>query len=97
MKHQIRITLFAVACLVSEVHAQDPHNPPDVNLERARQILTMARRDVFQHAHTGERGLLGLALAPDYPVSGRLYVNFTNPQGHTVVARFLRSAGNPVR
>jgi hypothetical protein len=50
MKHQIRITLFAVACLVSEVHAQDTHNPPDVNLERARQILTMARRDVFQHA-----------------------------------------------
>ncbi len=43
----------------------------------------------------GERGLLGLAFAPDYATSGRFYVNFTNPAGHTVVARFLRSA-NPL-
>jgi glucose/arabinose dehydrogenase len=40
----------------------------------------------------GERGLLGLAFAPDYASSGRFYVNFTNPSGHTVVARFKRSA-----
>jgi glucose/arabinose dehydrogenase len=40
----------------------------------------------------GERGLLGMALAPDYPGSGRFFVNFTNPAGHTVVARFERSA-----
>lgn len=39
----------------------------------------------------GERGLLGLAFAPDYATSGRLYVNFTNPAGHTVIARFRRS------
>ncbi len=43
----------------------------------------------------GERGLLGLALAPNYASSGRFYVNFTNPAGHTVIARFRRSAGNP--
>jgi len=43
----------------------------------------------------GERGLLGLAFAPDYAASGRFYVNFTNRQGHTVVAR-LRRSGNPV-
>src|SRR5262245_20011099 len=43
----------------------------------------------------GERGLLGMALAPDYPSSGRFYVNFTNPDGHTVVARFRRSV-NPL-
>jgi glucose/arabinose dehydrogenase len=40
----------------------------------------------------GERGLLGLAFAPDYASSRRFYVNFTNPAGHTVVARFRRSA-----
>ena len=40
----------------------------------------------------GEQGLLGLAFAPDYATSGRFYVNFTNPAGHTVVARFQRSA-----
>src|SRR4051794_18983856 len=32
----------------------------------------------------GERGLLGLAFAPDYASSGRVFVNFTNPDGHTV-------------
>jgi glucose/arabinose dehydrogenase len=44
----------------------------------------------------GERGLLGLAFAPDYAASGRFYVNFTNTAGDTVVARFKRSAGNPL-
>jgi glucose/arabinose dehydrogenase len=36
----------------------------------------------------GERGLLGLACATD----GRLFVNFTDRSGNTVVARFRRSA-----
>jgi glucose/arabinose dehydrogenase len=40
----------------------------------------------------GERGLLGLAFAPDYASSGRFFVNFTNRDGDTVVARFRRSA-----
>jgi glucose/arabinose dehydrogenase len=40
----------------------------------------------------GEQGLLGLAFAPDYATSQRFFVNFTNRQGDTVVARFRRSA-----
>jgi glucose/arabinose dehydrogenase len=43
----------------------------------------------------GERGLLGMAFAPDYETSGRLFVNFTNAAGHTVVARFRQST-NPL-
>jgi glucose/arabinose dehydrogenase len=43
-------------------------------------------------ASGGERGLLGFAFAPDYATSGRFYVNFTNPSGDTVIARFKRSA-----
>src|SRR5262245_50901173 len=43
----------------------------------------------------GERGLLGIAFAPD-TASGRVFINFTNPNGDTVVARFRRSAGNPL-
>jgi glucose/arabinose dehydrogenase len=43
----------------------------------------------------GERGLLGLAFAPDAG-GGRLFVNFTNPSGDTVVARFRRPAGSVV-
>src|SRR5215217_6518827 len=34
---------------------------------------------------TGERGLLGMAFDPDTS-SGRVYVNFTNTNGDTVVA-----------
>jgi glucose/arabinose dehydrogenase len=46
----------------------------------------------------GERGLLGLAFAPDYAVSGRFFVNYTRqPDGHTVVARYRRSASDPLR
>src|SRR5262245_7305527 len=44
----------------------------------------------------GERGLLGLAFSPDYTVSGRFFVDFTDPNGNTVVARFKRSIGNPL-
>jgi len=40
---------------------------------------------------SGEQGLLGLAFAPDTS-TGRVFVNFTNRQGDTVVARFRRSA-----
>lgn len=45
----------------------------------------------------GEQGLLGLAFAPDYATSGRLFVNFTNSSGHTVIARFRRSTADPRR
>jgi glucose/arabinose dehydrogenase len=40
----------------------------------------------------GERGLLGLAFAPDHATSGRVYVNFVNTAGDSVVARFRTSA-----
>ena len=43
-----------------------------------------------QIAAGGERGLLGLAFPPDAVASRRVFVNFTNPDGHTVVARYTR-------
>jgi glucose/arabinose dehydrogenase len=42
-----------------------------------------------------ERGLLGLAFAPDYADSGRFYVNYTDVDGNSVVARYLVNAGDP--
>jgi len=51
----------------------------------------------------GEQGLLGLAFPPDYATSGRFYVYFSAPPAgepnvanHSIVARFKRSAGNPL-
>jgi len=46
--------------------------------------------------NSGEQGLLGLAFAPDYATSRRFFVNFVNTNGDTVIARFLRSATNPL-
>jgi glucose/arabinose dehydrogenase len=43
----------------------------------------------------GERGLLGMAFPLDAASSGRVFVNFINGSGNTVIARFRRSAGNP--
>lgn len=42
----------------------------------------------------GERGLLGMALAPDFVESGRFFVNFTDRNGDTVVARFRRAGAD---
>jgi glucose/arabinose dehydrogenase len=42
----------------------------------------------------GERGLLGLAFHPRYDSTGYFFVNYTNPAGNTVVARYQVSA-NP--
>jgi hypothetical protein len=43
----------------------------------------------------GERGLLALAVDPDYLTNGRFYVYYTRGDGDIVVARYQRSAGNP--
>jgi len=45
----------------------------------------------------GEQGLLGLALAPDYAESRRLFVKFNNRSGDTVVARYRTRADNPTQ
>lgn len=42
-----------------------------------------------------ERGLLGLAFAPDYATSGRFYVNYTDTIGRSVIARFGVSPTDP--
>ncbi len=37
----------------------------------------------------GEQGLLGIAFAPDFKTNGRVYVNYTDVKGTTVVARYV--------
>jgi len=44
-----------------------------------------------------ERGLLGLAFHPDYAVNGRFFVNYTDTDGDTVIARYAVDPTNPRR
>ncbi len=42
-----------------------------------------------------EQGLLGLAFHPRYPENGRFFVNYTDLDGNTVIARFNVTAADP--
>lgn len=68
---------------------------PETN---ARQLFLDLSEKVTWDANTGgytERGLLGLAFAPDYAASGLFYVNYTDRNGASVLARYRVSADNP--
>lgn len=53
--------------------------------------------DVSDRINTGgERGLLSIAFSPDYASNGEFYLNYTNEDGDTVVARY-RVGNNPNR
>jgi glucose/arabinose dehydrogenase len=85
---------------------QDPSNPSvQFVVEQGGRVRAVASgvlqpRDFLDLSSLvstqAEQGLLGLAFPPDYAASGRFYVNFTNVDGHTVVARFRRSSGDPL-
>ncbi|MEA3014105.1 MAG: hypothetical protein QOD42_2650 [Sphingomonadales bacterium] len=47
-----------------------------------------------QVATDGERGLLGLALAPDFNATGNFYVFLTDTAGHVQIRRYRTLAGN---
>ena len=46
-------------------------------------------------ASGGERGLLGIAFHPGYPADPRIFVDYTDQAGNTVVSSFRVSAGDP--
>lgn len=52
--------------------------------------------DISSLVSTGdEQGLLGLAFHHDYENSGHFFINYTNLDGDTVIARYARSASDP--
>ncbi len=53
--------------------------------------------DVSSLIATGgsEQGLLGLAFSPRFAQNGQFFINYTNTQGDTIVARYTVSASNP--
>ncbi len=103
----LRATVFVTGLTAPVAFVQDPTQPNVqfvveqgglIRVVRDGQLLAGAFLDLSASiASGGERGLLGLAFAPDYGVSRRFYVNFTDLSGNTVVARFLRSATDAMR
>lgn len=102
---QLRLEVFASGFQSPVALVQDPANTSVFFVvEQAGRIRTIRNRaiepvdflDIRPAVGSGgERGLLGLAFAPDSASSGRFFVNFTDRNGDTVVARFRRSA-NPL-
>jgi len=60
---------------------------------RDGQVLDEPFLDVSsQVVSGGEQGLLGLAFAPDYARSGRLYIDYTDTNGDTRIVEYRRGA-----
>jgi glucose/arabinose dehydrogenase len=98
----LRTSVYVSGLTAPVAFVQDPSNPVVQFVVEQGGRIRAVRDGVLQGTDFldlrgvvnagGERGLLGLAFAPDYASSGRFYVNFTNAAGNIVVARFRRSA-----
>ena len=104
---QLQTSVF-VSGLVQPVGlVQDLSNPARQYVLEQRGVIRVVNGGVLEAldfldltlsvSTGGERGLLGLAFPPNYASSGRFYVNFTDTNGNTVIARFQRSAANPLQ
>jgi glucose/arabinose dehydrogenase len=57
-------------------------------------ISDLLSSDVFQGGYT-ERGLLGLAFHPDFKTNGLFFINHTDRNGDTIVARYRVDPADP--
>ena len=104
---QIRAEVVASGFTQPVAFVQDPSDPTVQLVVQQDGRIRVVKSGIVQTAdfldlrpvvrNSGEQGLLGLAFAPDYATSGRVFVNFINLQTDTVVARFKRSASDPLR
>lgn len=100
---QLRSAVVASGFTNPVAFVADPADPSTFYVVEQRGTIRVLRGgevlpDLFLDLRSsiaagGERGLLGMAFPPDAVESRRFYVNFTNTNGHTVVARFTRDAG----
>ena len=97
---QLRTQIVATGLSNPVAFVVDPGDPSTFYVVEQRGTIRTVRDNTVSEAmfldlrasisSGGERGLLGLAFPPDAVESRRFYVNFTNLDGHTVVARFVR-------
>jgi glucose/arabinose dehydrogenase len=104
---QLKLVPFITSGLSGPVQmVQDPTNPSVQYVVEQSGTIKVIKNGVLDGTpflnltatvlfDSAERGLLSLAFAPDYATSRRCYVYFINKDGNSVLARFLRSTGNP--
>ena len=69
-----------------------------IRIVRDGQLIETPFLDISDRLTSGgERGLLGLAFHPDYPADPRFFVNYTDPNGDTVISSFGVDPGDPDR
>jgi len=69
-----------------------------VRVVRGGRTLGQPFLDISDRVRSGgEQGLLSIAFAPDYARTGRLYVDYTDRSGNTVVAEYRRSGADADR
>jgi glucose/arabinose dehydrogenase len=67
-----------------------------IRVIRAGALLETPFLDIRSRiASGGERGLLGLAFAPGYPADPRLFVDYTDLDGNTVISSFRVASSAP--
>lgn len=103
---QLRTSVVATGLTNPVALLVDPADPASFFVVEQRGTIRTIRNNVVsptmfldlrgQLSAGGERGLLGLAFPPDAATSRRFFINFTNPDGHTVIARFTRDAQGAV-
>lgn len=103
---QLRTEVVVTGLVNPVAFVVDPGDPSTFYVVEQRGAIRTVRNGTVSSAifldlrssisSGGERGLLGLAFPPDAVESRRFYVNFTDPDGHTVVARYTRDAQGAV-
>ena len=68
-----------------------------IQIWRSGALLQRPFLDISERVLSGgERGLLGLAFPPEFAMRRHFYVNYTDRQGDTVVARYLLTSDSDV-
>ena len=104
---QMKASVFVSGLIQPVELVQDPSNSARQYVLEQRGVIRVVNNGLLEAldfldltlsvSTGGERGLLGLAFPPNYASSGRFFVNFTDTDGNTVVARFRRSAANSLQ
>jgi glucose/arabinose dehydrogenase len=103
---QLRAEIYVSGLVHPLAFVQDPSNRSVQYVVQQEGVIRVVRNGALQAqpfldlsgsiSMGGERGLLGLAFPADYGTTGRFYVDFTNPDGASVVARFRRASTDPI-